>query len=74
MLITFEEISSVLLKNNITIRGAFHVGAHDCEELDFYSKLCLGTKDIVWVEALPWKVEEARNRGIEQTTVNRQTF
>jgi len=65
MLITFKEISSVLLKNNITVRGAFHVGAHDCEEMSFYSRLCLGTNDIVWVEALPWKVEEARNRGIE---------
>ena len=64
MLISFEEISAVLLKHNITVRGAFHIGAHNCEELFFYSRLCLTMNDIVWVDALPWKVEEARNRGI----------
>ena len=69
MLILFEEISSVLLKYNITVRGAFHVGAHDCKEMCFYSRLHLGMNDIVWIYALPWKVEEAQNRGIETSTM-----
>ena len=64
MLISFEDINAVLLKYNITVCGAFHVGALNCEELFFYSKLCLTMKDTMWIDALPWKVGEARNQGI----------
>ena len=35
MLISFEEINNVLLSKNINITGAFHIGAHDCEEILF---------------------------------------
>jgi len=64
MLISFEEITSMLLSKNITISGSLHLGAHECEEIDFYDKLGLKLEDIVWIDAIPSKVIEAKNRGI----------
>jgi hypothetical protein len=64
MLISFEKINEILLKNNINIIGAFHIGAHDCEELSFYDQLNLKNIDIIWIDAINTKVIEARNRGI----------
>jgi hypothetical protein len=37
MLLNFEEVCKILLSNNITIRGVFHIGAFECEELPFYN-------------------------------------
>ena len=65
MLISFEEIQNALLSKNIIINGCFHIGAHDCEEMDFYNNI-LGIKkeDVVWIDAIPSKVSESRDRGI----------
>ena len=65
MLITFEEIDKVLSSKNIDITGIFHIGAHDCEELTLYNKLGLKNEDVVWIDAIPSKVYEAKNRGIQ---------
>jgi FkbM family methyltransferase len=64
MLIRFEDIHSILLSNNITINGSFHIGAHECEELSFYKQLGLTPEDVVWIDAIPAKVTEAKNKGI----------
>jgi hypothetical protein len=64
MLIDFNQISEILSAHNINLSGAFHIGAHDCEELQFYNQLGLKNEDVVWIDAIPWKVAEAINRGI----------
>jgi len=64
MLISFDEINNCLLSNNITIKGGFHIGAHDCEELGFYNKLGIQNENIIWIDAITSKVDEATNRGI----------
>jgi FkbM family methyltransferase len=64
MLISFEEINQILQSRNIHINGAFHIGAHECEEIPFYNRLGLQNENIVWIDAIPSKVTEARNRGI----------
>ena len=64
MLISFEEINNILLTKNIIINGAFHIGAHECEELNFYNQIGIKNDDIIWVDAIPSKVDEAKNRGI----------
>lgn len=64
MLISFSDINAILLSNNITIDGAFHIGAHDCEELTFYNQLGLKNEEIVWIDAIPGKVIESTNKGI----------
>ena len=64
MLISFHEINQILLSNNIDITGAFHVGAHECEELTFYSKLGLSAKSVIWIDAINHKVLENKNNGI----------
>jgi FkbM family methyltransferase len=64
MLISFAEVNDILLSKNIKINGAFHVGAHECEELGFYNQLGLSVEDLVWIDAIGQKVFEAQNRGI----------
>jgi FkbM family methyltransferase len=64
MLISFQDIYNILLQNQIHITGAFHVGAHECEEIDFYQQLGLTPTDVIWIDAIPSKVEEAQNKGI----------
>jgi len=64
MLISFEEINKILLSNNISIIGGFHIGAHECEEIPFYNNLELKNEDVIWIDAIPSKVSEAINRGI----------
>jgi FkbM family methyltransferase len=64
MLISFEEINKILVSNNINIIGSFHIGAHECEEMQFYNYLGLKNEDVIWIDAIPSKVSEAQNRGI----------
>jgi FkbM family methyltransferase len=58
MLITLE---SLIEKYNIQIKGILHVGAHECEELDLY-ETHVSRDSILWIEALPEKVEICKER------------
>jgi FkbM family methyltransferase len=64
MLISFEDVQKLLLTKNINIIGCFHIGAHNCEELDVYNRLGVVKENIVWIDAIPSKVVEATDRGI----------
>jgi FkbM family methyltransferase len=64
MLISFEQIVNVLLENKIHIFGSFHIGAHECEEIPFYNQLGLKLENVVWIDAIASKVDEATKRGI----------
>jgi FkbM family methyltransferase len=64
MLISYEDIHNLLLTKNIIIHGVLHIGAHDCEELEFYNKLGIESEKVVWIEAILSKVNEVKNRGI----------
>jgi FkbM family methyltransferase len=64
MLIPYHQINQILTDNGIQITGAFHIGAHECEELGFYQQLKLAPSDIIWIDAIPQKVTEAQQRGI----------
>ena len=64
MFVTFDDFNKIMISNNITINGVFHIGAHNCEELSFYNRLGLANDDVVWIDAMKTKVDEAQNRGI----------
>lgn len=64
MLIKFNTINKILSSNNINITGCFHLGSHDCEELQLYNKLGIKNEDIIWIDAIPSKVNQAIERGI----------
>ena len=64
MIIDIQEVKNVLASKKITLNGCFHIGAHECEELNIYNNLGIKTEDIVWIDALPGKVYEATCRGI----------
>jgi len=64
MLIPYEYIYKLLSHLNIKITGAFHVGSHNCEEIDFYKSLNLTYQDIIWIDALECKVNQCKELGI----------
>ena len=64
MLISFEAIYNILLSKNINVTGSFHIGAHDCEEIGFYNRLGIKPQNIIWIDAIPLKVIQSKNRGI----------
>lgn len=54
-------LHQLMEKYNINCKGILHVGAHECEELNDYLRYVPMNK-ILWVEALPEKVEISRAR------------
>ena len=65
MLIAGNTIYEKLQSFGIQIHGALHVGAHECEELNFYTQtLHLLPTDVVWIDAIHEKVEQSNARGI----------
>lgn len=54
-------LHQLVQKYNIIFKGILHVGAHECEELNDYVRY-LPMDKILWIEALPEKVEFSRNR------------
>ena len=65
MLIDENIVTNWLNKFNINVKGVFHVGAHDCEELSFYTRqLNISPEQCVWVEAIKEKVVRAKDLGI----------
>ena len=64
MLIPHQEILAILKNANIPISGILHVGAHECEEMDFYKSWGVHPNDIVWIDGIPEKIMEGKRRGI----------
>jgi FkbM family methyltransferase len=64
MLITKEEILTYLKSVNLVLKGALHIGAHDCEETDVYKYFGIAEKRVVWIDAMQDKVDEAVQRGV----------
>jgi FkbM family methyltransferase len=54
-------LHGLVQKYNINFKGILHVGAHECEELNDYEKYISRDK-ILWIEALPEKVDLCKNR------------
>ena len=64
MLISKEEVAATLQKYGIQTKGVLHVGAHECEEMDFYQYIGLSPEDVIWIDALEDKVQQAKQRSI----------
>ena len=64
MLIGIEEIATLLQLHDISVNGAFHIGAHDCEEWGVYINLGIPSENMLWIDAMESKVAEARERNI----------
>lgn len=64
MLFNQDIIRKLLSDNGVKVTGVLHVGAHDCEENDFYRSLNLENSDIYWIDALIEKVISGKIGGI----------
>ena len=65
MLIPFNTIFNTLKNIGININGILHIGAHECEEYLYYVKEGIDPLKIVWIDALPEKVDEAKKNHIQ---------
>ena len=54
-------LHDLVKKYNINFKGILHVGAHECEEIKDY-EVYLPRNQILWIEALPGKVEFSKNK------------
>ena len=54
-------LHDLVQKYNIKFKGVLHIGAHECEELNDY-EIYLPRDQILWVEALPGKVQLCKNK------------
>ena len=54
-------LHDLVKKYNIHFKGILHVGAHECEELKDY-EVYLSRNQILWIEALPGKVEFSKKK------------
>ncbi len=65
MLIDANETKQILDKYKVSVKGVFHIGAHDCEELPFYfNTLCITPDKCVWIDALEDQVDKVTSFGI----------
>lgn len=62
----FNEFDAVMknIIEKVKLKGCLHIGAHDCEEIEYYKNWGIILNDIVWIDAIDMKVNEARSRGI----------
>ena len=60
-----NELKNFLVKNDIKINGIIHVGAHDCQELPIYQSIGVKEEHIIWIDAIPWKIDQAKFKGIK---------
>lgn len=65
MLIDGFVVLRELQSKGIKVNGALHIGAHECEELQFYTHILnIPANSIIWVEAMQNKVDENIKKGI----------
>ena len=64
MLISQEDVIHALQAYNITPQGVLHVGAHECEEMDFYKRMGIHPNDIIWIDGNREKVDWANKHNI----------
>lgn len=63
MLIPFNKVVKEYLAH-VKIHGILHLGAHDCEELNAYEACGIRRENILWIDAIEEKVQQAKNNGI----------
>jgi FkbM family methyltransferase len=64
MLIPEQKVIAILNHFNIKVSGVLHIGAHDCEELGFYNSMNIGPMNVIWIDAIKEKVDQANARGV----------
>lgn len=64
MLIPEQKVIAILNHFNIKVSGALHIGAHNCEELGFYNSMSIGPLNVIWIDAIKEKVDQATARGV----------
>ena len=72
MLIPFHEVLKQAKHYGIEVKGIFHVGAHECEEMDAYIQCGISKDDIVWVEGNSMIFNHMIKKGLRQLPQSRE--
>jgi FkbM family methyltransferase len=65
MLVDGNKVNEIIHSFGINVTGVLHIGAHNCEELQFYKDhLQISPENIVWVDAMEDKIRQNKERGI----------
>ena len=64
MLIKQETVIQALYDHGIKVSGVLHIGAHECEELPFYERIGIPKGQMIWLDAVQDKVDQATARGV----------
>lgn len=67
MLIPFQYIFN---KYNLKIKGILHIGAHECEEYNDYSRNNISVENQLWIEAIPEKIDLCRRNIKDLNIIN----
>tara|TARA_X000000368_G_C22967558_1_gene683902 strand:- start:21 stop:668 length:648 start_codon:yes stop_codon:yes gene_type:complete len=61
-----KELKEYMHMNNISINGILHIGAHECEELEYYTnELKVNDNNIIWIDAIEEKVKKNKTKNIK---------
>ena len=64
MLIPFSQIHEFLKRAGKEITGILHIGAHECEEREAYTKEGISDAMIYWIEGNPEKIQMNKDKGV----------
>ena len=60
------DLEDFLRKFDIFIGGIIHIGAHDCQEKEYYNKkIKVSDDDIIWIDAMQHMVDLNKKKGIK---------
>lgn len=60
------DLEVFLRKFDIFIGGIIHIGAHDCQEKEYYNeKIKVSDDDIIWIDAMQHMVDLNKKKGIK---------
>jgi FkbM family methyltransferase len=66
MLIPAEEVVKICKRYDIQLKGALHVGAHECEELNTYvTTMGIDVSNIIWIEGNVHIYNKMVSRGVQ---------
>jgi len=57
------DLTTLLKKYDLTLKGVIHGGAHQCEEMDVYRKNGLTENEVLWFEANPALVRDMNKKN-----------
>lgn len=63
MLIPFEQVYRFIQSSGNIIKGVLHLGAHECEEKEYYNKAGISDNQIIWIDGNKNLVDSMKSKN-----------